>query len=194
MKTTAAALMTLLIVVQCAVIASMIRSQERILRDGEAFRFKTRPIDPADPFQGRYVSLGFEENYIHGQHGEPTDLKYRETLYASIATNSEGFAHFSGWSREKPTAGAFLKTRHLGQHSRWDQASQTSIHQGFRIEIPFDRYYMDEAKAPRAEQAVREATRSTNCWATVRILHGKAVVEDVFAKGQSLRDLAAQKP
>ncbi len=50
---------------------------------------------------------------------------------------------------------------------------------------------MDEAKAPRAERLAREATRSTNCWVAVRILDGKAVIEDVFAEGRSLRDLAA---
>ena len=63
----------------------------------------------------------------------------------------------------------------------------------FRIDIPFDRYYMDEAKAPRAERLVRESTRSTTCWVNIRSLDGKAVIEDVFAEGQSLRDLAAEK-
>ena len=64
---------------------------------------------------------------------------------------------------------------------------------GVRIDIPFDRFYMDEAKAPRAERIVRNSTRSTNCWVNVRILDGKAVIEDVFAEGQSIRDLAAEK-
>jgi uncharacterized membrane-anchored protein len=193
MKNTSVVLLTLLAIVQLAVLASIINGRENILRDGVAFRFKTRPIDPADPFQGRYVSLGFENNFVPVTHRHTEGLRYREPIYAMIATNSEGFACFSGWSRERPAAGAFLKTRYLGEHTRWDQAARRSESQGIQIDIPFDRFYMDEAKAPRAEAAVRDATRSTNCWATVRILNGKAAVEDVIAKGQSLRDLAARK-
>jgi LysM repeat protein len=40
---------------------------------------------------------------------------------------------------------------------------------------------------------LREATRSTNCWVTVRILNGKAAIENVYAAGQSLREMAAEK-
>lgn len=193
MKKLFAVLLGVLTVAQFAVIASMIRGQERILREGVAFRFKTQPIDPADPFRGRYVRLGFEANHVPLPQGATTDLKDRESLYATIATDKEGFAHFDGWSRSRPASGAFLKTRYLGDSFEWDTGTDKSVRKGFRIAIPFDCYYMDEAKAPRAEQDVREATRSTNCWATVRILNGKAVVEDVFAQGQSLRDLTARK-
>jgi uncharacterized membrane-anchored protein len=193
MKTTSALLLALVIIAQLAALASMIQSKERILRSGEAFRFKTRPIDPADPFQGRYVSLGFEADHIPIEHVQADGLRVHETIYATLESDAEGYARFSGWSRERPTTGAFLKTRYLGNHTRWDQGGQRSISKGLNIEIPFNRFYMDEAKAPRAEQAARDATRSTNCWAAVRILGGKAVVEDVFVKGLSLRDLAAQK-
>lgn len=193
MKTIFATLLGVLILVQLAVLASMISGKERILRDGERFRFKTRPIDPADPFQGRYVWLGFEDDYVPVPHGQATDLRHREPIYATVETGAEGFARFSGWSRERPATGAFLKTRYLGAHNAWDPATRKSSSKGLRIDLPFNRYYMEEAKAPRAEQAVRDATRSTNCWVNVRILNGKAVVEDVFAKGQSLRDLTAKE-
>jgi uncharacterized membrane-anchored protein len=193
MKKQLAILLGALVVAQFAVLASMIHGKERILREGEAFRFKTQPIDPADPFRGRYVRLGFEADYIPLAKGASTDLEYREPIYATITNDEEGFAHFAGWSRERPATGAFLKTRYLGEHSEWDQAATNITRTGLSIALPFDRYYMDEAKAPRAEQAVRDATRSTNCWATVRILSGKAVVEDVFAQGQSLRMLTSRK-
>lgn len=193
MKATSTVLLALCVIAQLAVLASIIESRERILRDGEAFNFKTRPIDPADPFQGRYVVLGFENNFVPVTHRHTEGLRYREPIYAMIATNSEGFACFSGWSRERPQEGPYLKTRYLGEHSFWSQGATQSVHNGLSIDIPFSRYYMDEAKAPRAEAAVRDATRSTNCWAVVRILNGQAVVEDVLAKGQSLRDIAARK-
>jgi len=176
----------ILIAVQIAVPFSMIRNRENILRQGELFRFKTRPIDPADPFQGRYVWLGFKDDFVPRSKEDKEDLVYRMPIYALLETDEEGFAHFKGWSLEKPEEGYYLKTRYLGR--RWNRNENS-----FRIDLPFDRYYMDEAKAPRAEILVRESTRSTNCWANVRILDGKALIEDVFAEGQSLRDLAAEK-
>jgi len=181
----------ILIAAQLAVPFSMIQSRENILRNGELFKFKTRPIDPADPFQGRYVRLGFEDNYIPCSEDQATGLDYKESICAIIETREDGFARFTGWSSEKPTEGHFLKTRYLGARNDWNSEIKKSIYKGLRLDIPFDRFYMDETKAPRAERLAREATRSTNCWANVRILNGKAVIEDVFAEGQSLRDLAA---
>ncbi len=194
MKTPALALFTLLVAAQLATLAVMIRGQERVLRHGEAFRFKTRPIDPADPFQGRYVALGFEADHIPAATGTYNGLHPRETIYALIDHDADGYARFSGWSRERPATGAYLKTRYTGIQHRWDPVATNHVHLGLRIHLPFDRFYMDEAKAPRAEAAAREATASTNCWADVRILNGRAAIADVYARGQSLRDLAAARP
>lgn len=181
----------LLIAIQFAIPFTMIQQRENILNNGELFRFKTRPIDPADPFQGRYVQLGIDNNYIPTSTNDSVKIRYKTPIYASLETGADGFAHFVNWSREKPTNGSFLKTRYRGTRREWIAATETYIHKGMRIDIPFDRYYMDEAKAPRAELLTREATRATNCWVNVRILDGKAVIEDVFAEGQSLRDFTA---
>lgn len=170
----------LLIIAQIGVSFSMIRTRENILRNGEQFKFKTRPIDPADPFQGRYVQLGID-SYIENKN-QPIPINSRPKVYATIEYDAEGYAQFSRWSLERPLGGKYLKTR-----------IRYFPNNGINIDIPFDRYYMDEAKAPRAEQLTRQASRITNCWVNVRILNGKAVVEDVFAEGQSLSGLAAEK-
>jgi uncharacterized membrane-anchored protein len=183
----------ILIIVQLAVPFSMIQSRENILNSGELFKFRTRPIDPADPFQGRYVRLGIDMDYIPYSEKQKPDLSYKATIFATVETDEKGFARFTGWSRERPADGNYLKTRNKGQRRIRDPESDERIYKGMRLDIPFDRYYMEEAKAPRAERLAREATRSTNCWVNVRILNGKAVIEDVFAEGQSLRDLAAKK-
>ena len=193
MKKFSVIILGILIAAQFAIPISMIKNWENILRNGELFRLKTRPIDPADPFQGRYVWLGFENNYIPYSKEEHPDIAYKAPIYATIEHGEDGFAHFTEWHREKPTKGHFLKTRARGHRYDQNLATKESIYKGLRLDIPFDRYYMDEAKAPRAERLTREATRSTNCWVNVRILNGKAVIEDVFAEGESLRDLAAEK-
>jgi uncharacterized membrane-anchored protein len=193
MKKLSLIVLGILILAQLAVPFSMIRSRENILRNGELFKFQTRPIDPADPFQGRYVRLAFTDDYIPCPKDVEPGLKRKEPLYATMETGSDGFADFTAWSREKPVAGPYLKTRFAGIRSDWNSNTKKRTHKGIRLDLPFDRFYMDEAKAPRAERLAREATSNTNCWVNVRILNGKAVIEDVFAEGQSLRVLAEEK-
>ena len=189
----------LLIVAQIAVPFRMIQQREAVLREGELFRFKTQPIDPADPFQGRYVWLRIEKNYIQLSEQVADTIDYNDRGYAVLNTDGQGFARFTEWSFEKPTdTQNFLKTKALGKSVRWEDASESNngerlcIYQGLRIDIPFTRFYMDEAKAPRAEIRAREASQNEDCWVEVRILNGQAVIEDVIAEGQSLRDLAAE--
>lgn len=183
----------ILIVAQLAVPFSMIKSRENILRNGELYRFKTRPIDPADPFQGRYVRLVFEIDYIECSEEEESELTYKQPVYAIMGTDSDGYARFADWNLEQPESGAYLKTHYRRKYTVRHPESKKRIFKGIRIHVPFNRFYMAESKAPRAEERAREATRNTNCWANVRILNGNAVIEDVFAEGQSLRDLAAQE-
>ena len=47
--------------IQLLVPAKMIWDQEEVMRDGKVFRFKTEPIDPNDPFRGKYITLSFQE-------------------------------------------------------------------------------------------------------------------------------------
>jgi len=182
----------LLIGAQLAVPVMMIKGREKILRNGELYRFLTRPIDPADPFQGRYVRLAFQNDYVPCSKDRELGLHRNQKIYALIEVGEDGFARFTSWSTEKPVKGRFLATRYLGNKSEWNRISRTSMHKGIRLDIPFDRFYMEEEKAPRAEHLVREAVSSTNCWAEVRILNGRPAIEDVYAQGQSLRELAAK--
>jgi len=184
----------LIVLIQLAVPYSLIQKKEKIMQEGNICRFLIRPIDPADPFQGRYVRLAYLHDYIPWQEDAELDVSYKGRMYAIIETGEDGFDRFTGWSLERPTGGTYLETRYLGGYVQWHQYPEHgSTYKGLRIDIPFDRFYMDEAKAPRAEGLARTATRSTNCWASVRILNGKAVIEDVFAEGRSLRDRTREK-
>jgi uncharacterized membrane-anchored protein len=192
----------LLVITQIAVPLRMIQQREHVLQAGTLFRFKTQPIDPADPFQGRYVWLRIEEDFVHIDEQDTDSIDHNTTGYAILSTDKNGFARFSAWSSEKPTDKIhYLKTKARGQAIRWEDLQEladpsahkrTRIHKGLQIDIPFTRFYMDETKAPLAEIRAREATRNQDCWAEVRILKGIAVIEDVIAEGQSLRDLASQ--
>lgn len=48
----------------------------------------------------------------------------------------------------------------------------------------------ERAKARRAERLAFEASQRGGCWADVRILNGRAVIEDVYVEGESIRTLS----
>jgi len=62
------------------------------------------------------------------------------------------------------------------------------------IEVPFDRYYMDEKLAPQAEQAYRRNSRRgrQDAVLNVRVRKGYALIESLEIDGQSIRDLAIE--
>ncbi|MEI6891812.1 MAG: GDYXXLXY domain-containing protein [Pontiella sp.] len=193
MKTFSMLTLITLAIVQFAVPYRMILGYERTLSQGELFRFKTRPIDPTDPFQGKYVRLRYHSVTIPCDPVRIHELEQKQPIYALLEQDDAGFARFFDWSSEKPESGAYYKTRYHYTNIKWNNTTKTHTTNGIKIEISFDRFYMDEAKAPRAERLAQDATRNSTCWANVRILEGKAIIEDVFAEGISLRKLAIEK-
>ncbi|MDF7806093.1 GDYXXLXY domain-containing protein [Pontiellaceae bacterium B12219] len=187
-------LLLVLISIQLYVPFQLIRSKERILKKGQEFRFLTRPIDPADPFQGRYVRLQFRNDFITQGTNSVHSLKRGTQIYAHLKEDEQGFACFYDWSNKPPADRAYLKTRYeRNRRSFRIQDGVTNRISEIQIDLPFDRFYMDEAKAPRAERLAATAARTTNCWAAVRIYEGNAAIEEVYAEGKPLSELAAEK-
>lgn len=60
------------------------------------------------------------------------------------------------------------------------------------IKVPFDRYYMDEKLAPKAERVYWDNSRrgAQDAILNVRIRNGYALVESLEVGGKSIRDLA----
>lgn len=155
-------------------IAAIVR-HERTLRTGHAYKLRTAPVDPEDAFRGKYVALSFE--------AERADLSSLtapfspgQTVYARLAVNPDGFASISQLTADEPEDGDFMKVK---------------IRYNRTIEFPFDRYYMDEVRAPAAEIAYREASNrvARNAHVTVRIRDGYAALEDLFIDDVPVREL-----
>ena len=99
-------LFLLLAIVQIFVPLKMIFEQENILAKGIIMKFKTQPIDPADPFRGKYVQLNFaaETIYIKKNAG----FSAGETIFAIFENDAsaalmhtilvEQFAHLKNIS------------------------------------------------------------------------------------------------
>ena len=63
--------------VQLYVPAQMIWESEGVIAAGTAYKFNTAPVDPKDPFRGKYITLNYSDNSIKienaddWQNGEP---------------------------------------------------------------------------------------------------------------------------
>ncbi|WP_272024069.1 GDYXXLXY domain-containing protein [Olleya namhaensis] len=75
--------------IQLSVPAAMVFKNQSVLNSGTAYKFKTRPIDPTDPFRGKYITLSFDMN-----NAVTTDALWQNgsDIYVYLNTDSLGYA------------------------------------------------------------------------------------------------------
>jgi len=151
--------------------AQMIFNQENILKTGTAFKFKTQPVDPSNPFKGKYIYLNFEANTI-----KTIDSTWsrHEPVFVSVVEDSLGFAMVDKVTRAKPIKGNFINAK-VSYYSSYDKT--------LRLDYPFNEFYMNETKAYDAEIAHANAQNDSipnNTYALVFIKEGQTVLDNVF--------------
>lgn len=172
--------------VQLYVPARMILEREDILSTGKEYRFKTQPIDPNDPFRGKFVALYYEEAVIAVQN--EADWLPGETIFVLLTTDKEGFAKTQDVSKDPPTTNQdFLKAKVA-------YVTDNGTNR-LTLDYPFDRYYMEESKTYDAELAYRESQLDTaqTAYAVVRIKAGEAVLQEVLIDGVPIRELVINR-
>lgn len=176
----------LVVLAQLYVPAKMILHREVILDEGTAYKFRTEPIDPSDPFRGKYITLRFEEQMIAVQN--EADWLRGETAYVSLTTGEDGFAKLQTVAKEKPTNGQDFLQAKVNYVTR--DGSNLLM-----VEYPFDRYYMEESKAYAAELAYRESQLDTNqiAYALVLIKDGDSVLKDVLINDTPIKEVVARE-
>lgn len=165
--------------------ASMIWEREKVIAEGEVYFFETAPIDPSDPFRGKYVRLNFKDETI------PIDsiddwVRYQE-VYLLLEKDSAGFARYSQVSVEPPAnSTAFLKVE-----VNYISPGSGELH----FNLPFNRFYMEESKARPAEELYQESIRHGQdlTYAVASVREGEAVLLDVLVNGEPLRNLVEAK-
>ena len=90
----------LVALVQIYVPAKIILDRAIVLNSGKEFKFKTAPIDPSDPFRGKYINLNFNDNTIEIQNKE--NWARGETVFVLLTTDNNGFAKIKSVSKAKP--------------------------------------------------------------------------------------------
>lgn len=170
--------------VQLAVPGWMIFQQEQTLRLGKEYKFETEPVDPYDLFRGRYVALRFKAGEFEPK-GD-SDVLSSGKVYVAVKSNAAGFAEVERVSLEPITGPNVFRATYGASWNGRDH-----------LDFPFERYYMEESLAPKAEAAYRAANRrasSQKAWAVVRIRHGNAALADLFIEGQPIRDYLRDHP
>ncbi|MDR0477280.1 MAG: GDYXXLXY domain-containing protein [Desulfobulbaceae bacterium] len=195
------ALFALFAIASVAVPLSIVWKYENTLRHGTLYKFRTKPVDPSDAFRGRYVTLTFDNDLIERiqREGNGGELKQEELpynpgrlLYVRIAADAEGFA--------KPALASLtpLTGNDVITVDDWWKLYATDATKGWTLNYPFNRYYLPEDMAPKAEELYREANRrqndgqqsarETSSYVTVRVGNGVGVIEELYINGKPVRE------
>ena len=175
----------IMVMAQIFIPVKMIYDRENVLTQGKEYKFKVAPIDPNDPFRGKYVSLNYDGFSINSDTIDPNNWSRKEEIYLTFYEDKDGFSNIKTYSKTKSDNDKnYLKT--TVAYCYGDKLI---------INIPFDRYYMNESKADTAEVISRNALRdkSNETYALVNILDGDAVLKDVYINGVPLSILADKK-
>ncbi len=169
----------IMILIQWFVPGSMIYEQESVLKNGKEFKFKTRPVDPSDPFRGKYIILNFDSEQF--PVSDPLNWNRGNEVFVSL-DDSAGYAMINAVSQTKPDHPDFIK-------ATVSYVDDNMLY----FDYPFDRFYLEERKAPIAEKLYAESQNDTliEVAAVVGIKNGVAALKDVTIDGKSISEAAA---
>lgn len=180
----------LIVVAQLTVPLKMIHDKQAPLIYGEEFMFKTQPIDPYDPFRGKYVILNFADNYIDVDRTEKWN--YGETVYVEFFKGDDGFAKIKSISKEIPeNSNSYLRTsvQHTNSRGHSRKKQRVSVHYSFK------RYYMEESKAEKAERLARNFSRDNtyDVSLVVKLYKGGASIKKLQVGDISMEEAAGHE-
>jgi uncharacterized membrane-anchored protein len=168
---------------QLYVPAHMIFGRELVISRGTTYKFRLAPIDPSDPFRGKYINLYFKDNTCAIPPNFTVD--FGQEVYATVAPDSAGYARIVSVSKEKPenTNDYFVAKVGYGDAEM------------LNLDFPFTRYYMEESKSYDAELAYRESSIDTTqvTYGLVSISKGDAVLTDVMINDESIKDIVKNR-
>ncbi len=160
-----------MVIAQLGFPISSIVGMNDVLKSGTEFKIKTRLVDPADPFRGRYVAIGVELDIPEPLQGE---VQYGRDAFIRLRQGADGFAEVVEVSGA-PLAGDGVL--HLND----------VFGRGETIRLPYDRYYMQESIAPKAE-AVYNRERE-NAFVTIRVKNGVGAVSGLYINDTRIEDI-----
>lgn len=178
----------IMVLVQLYLPLKMIWDRESIINYGVECKFRTAPVDPNDPFRGKYITLSYEDNVVDIEPEE--EWSSGELIYVTLTTDSDGFTTIGSISKVAPDNltedQIYLKTK----------VDYVLYHESntLRVEYPFNRFYMSEFKAYDAELVYNESQRDTTSvtYALVSIKDGEALLKDILIDGVSIGEIVKE--
>lgn len=162
---------------QLSIPVKMIYDSEMTERHGTEFLFKTVPIDPTDPFRGKYITLDYA---IATYATNDSTFKNEEQIYVVLKKDQKGFAEIASVLHDEPD-----------NEQNYVIANVNHSYGGkVHIDFPFNRFYMEESKAPEAEKAYDEYSdkKTKPAYTLIAVNEGNAVVKDVIIDGMPIKD------
>lgn len=157
----------------------LIISNENHLSNTE-FQYKFRriyPVDPYDPMRGRYITLHLFQTGIPVLDGD--SLKRGDEVHVVVDRDSLGWAYFKNAQKSIPDVPNYFTTKVT---SFWND--------GVSVQIPFERYYLNEELAPAAEKEYNSLVRQrdSTLYLVVTIKDGKALSNNLYYKEELFID------
>ncbi len=181
MKTLPFIIFGLAALAQWAAPLAQIWTHEQVLTQGTLIKLKCSAPDPYDPLRGRYLAVRPEQR----DASVPAGMKLQRGMqvYVTLTTGADGLATLSSLSLTPPTSGEYLRLK--SSYVYGDKAN---------IDWPFDRFYLNEKLAPEADKWFAENIRSAKgIIAEVRVLNGRAVLEDLSFDGKPFREILKER-
>lgn len=178
-------------------------SSQNVLNNGKLYKFKPMAYDPFDPFRGKFLRVNYETNNIRTKF----DFEEGETAFVSIGVDEEGYAFFEEAFKTAPEKGDYLKTTIVwsGIDARLQREIEMAIEEddfslgsldtrsSVSIKIPdnMNKFFINEDDALKAEKVF--ARQREDIYIGVRILDGKAGIEDIYVFDQGILDYIHDK-
>ena len=172
----------LLVIFQLYVPASVVFNQERIHFSGTKFKMQLAPIDPNDPFRGKYIILSFKENRAR----LPKQGKYEpgDVVYVVMKPGKNEFLKIESISHEFQS----VKSPRACIKARIHLTTEADGYKEAQLVYPFTRFYVEESKAADIEERYLKAVSDTNTvsYGLISIYNESVAVSDVIINGESL--------
>ncbi len=163
----------------------MIWNKEQTIRKGNSFLFEIAPIDPTHPLKGKYIILNYPVLNVISK----SEINLNKPVYAILEKKENQEYNIISLSNVAPSRTSdFVKV----EVNNWifERNQEDSLQ--YNINFPFTEFYMEESKAPKAEEIYRSLNQDTTqtAYAVVSIYKGDAVVTDVVINGKSIVELS----
>lgn len=177
-------LFLLIVIAQLSVPATMVIRHEYTSNKGIELKFAVIPVDPVNPYMGRYVTMQFEKTLAN-----PTDESYRkgEKAWVTIRLDEHGFAHPVSLLKDMPADSIAVPVT-----INSDPATRRTI----PYEYTFEQYFMNEDKAQKVESRLRNSGRqrdANDVYLSVYVNGGVVSVNGLFIDGKPAEEFAGVK-